>query len=111
MEVNNLKPFEKGHKKMGGRKKGTKNASTLFNEVLKKRLPKENYDELIKEFSQYGFKPKNHAEFLVMKTIMNAYYGHTKAMEMTFYYAFGKPTEKMEVDNNIQIEFVNRTKE
>jgi hypothetical protein len=107
--VENLKPFQKGHQKLGGRKKGVKNASTMFNSQLKKRLPKESYEEITKQFKMFGLKPTCNADYLICKIILNAYDGHSKAMELVLHYAYGKPTEVMEIDNTVKIEFVNKT--
>lgn len=103
--------FKKGHQKLGGRKKGTKNASTVISTLLKKTVSQEYEKELDEKFKKLNWKIKSVSELFYAKMILSGMDGNTKAMELVCYYHSGKPTEFIETDNRLTIEFVDKTDE
>jgi hypothetical protein len=91
--IENLKPFEKGHKKVGGRKKDSVNWSTAYNKFLSLKAP----EQLLAEVRKLNPKAKKNFELLVVSTFNRALKGNPKAMEIIHHYSGGKPKDNIDI--------------
>lgn len=94
--IENLKPFEKGHKKVGGRKKDSVNWSTVYNKLLSLEAP----EQLLAEIRKINPKAKKNYELLAVSTFNRALKGNPKAIDTIHHYAGGKPIDKIEVSGD-----------
>lgn len=106
--IENLKPFEKGHKKVGGRKKDSVNWSTVYNKLLSLSAP----EQLLAEIRKINPKAKKNYELLAVSTFNRALKGNPKAIDTIHHYAGGKPIDKIELSGQVEVDlYQNLSKE
>lgn len=88
--LENLKPFQKGHKGMGGRPKGSKDLTVILEKLLNKEIEVANSEgEIVRK------KPK---ELIAMALINQAAKGDVKAIAQIFDRIEGKATQPIDAE-------------
>ena len=83
--LNNLVPFKKGHKKVGGRKKGTPNQTTLLKKLIYENFTYKNPLTNVEE-------KKSIVEWINLILVAQAIEGNMRAIEIIFDRLEGKVT-------------------
>jgi len=97
--LNNLIPFEKGHKKVGGRKKGTLNQATLLKKFIDKDFTYKNPLTDIEE-------KKKVSEWINLALVAQAIEGNIRAIKVIYDRIDGKVTTEVKgkVDIDLTVE-------
>ena len=97
--TNNLIPFEKGHKKVGGRKKGTLNQATLLKKFIDKDFTYKNPLTDIEE-------KKKVSEWINLALVAQAIEGNIRAIKVIYDRIDGKVTTEVKgkVDIDLTVE-------
>ena len=96
MNEQNLKPFEKGISgNSGGRPKGSRNLSTILEDVLNRKISLE--DPILKKEVK-----KRIGEIIVLKLIQKALEGNLRAISEIFDRTEGRPLCRQELKHDVE---------